>query len=98
MAMTTGNASRRRSQASLSELSAVLLGKRRPSPSTLAKLRVTVSRLERAGEEEAQQTMNVLDEARRHCEPEVLRRYTSPITQNDLGYASAPCWAAVAER
>jgi len=60
---------------SLSELSAVLLGKRSPSPSTLAKLCMAVSCLERAGREEAEQTQGVLDEGRRCRELEGLRRF-----------------------
>ena len=58
-----------------SELSAVLLGKRRPSPSTVAKLGAAASRLQRAESEEAEQTERVLDEVRRHCELTGLRRF-----------------------
>ena len=60
---------------SLSELSAVLLGKRRPSPSTVAKLGAAASRLRRVESEEAEQTERVLDEVRRHCELTGLRRF-----------------------
>jgi transcriptional regulator with XRE-family HTH domain len=59
----------------LSELWSVLLGKRSPSPSTLAKLCVAVSRLERAGTEEAEQTKGVLGEARRYRKIEGLRKF-----------------------
>jgi transcriptional regulator with XRE-family HTH domain len=51
---------------SSSELSAVLLGKRNPNPSTLTKLCMAVSRLQRAEREEAEHTKSVLDEASRH--------------------------------
>ena len=60
---------------SLSELSAVLLGKRSSSPSTLAKLCVSGYRLGRAGREEGEQAQGVLDEARRNRELEGLRRF-----------------------
>jgi transcriptional regulator with XRE-family HTH domain len=52
---------------SLSELSAVLLGKRYPSRSTLTKMCMAVSRLQRAESEEAEQTFCVLEEVRRRC-------------------------------
>src|SRR5829696_8371142 len=58
---------------SLSELSAVLLGKRRPSPSTLAKLCAAVYRLQRAEMEEAERTRSVLDEVSRLCDLGGLR-------------------------
>jgi transcriptional regulator with XRE-family HTH domain len=58
---------------SLSELSAVLLGKCSPSPSTLTKLCMAVSRLQRAESEEAEQTTSVLEEVRRHCKRSGLR-------------------------
>lgn len=58
---------------SLSELSAVLLGKRRASPSTLTKLCMAASRLQRSEWEEVEQTKSVLDEVRRRCELKGLR-------------------------
>jgi len=60
---------------SLSELSAVLLGKRSPSPSTLAKLCMAVSRLQRAQSEEADRTRSVLDDVRLRCRLTGLRRF-----------------------
>jgi len=60
---------------SLSELSAVLLGKRKPSPSTLSKLCVAVSGLERIAREETEETRDVLAKARRHCKLKGLRRF-----------------------
>ena len=59
---------------SLSELSTVPLGKRSPSPSTLAKLCVAESRLRRAEQEEAEQCRNVLEEVERLCKLQGLRR------------------------
>jgi hypothetical protein len=53
----------------------VLLDKRNPSPSTLAKLCMAVSRLRRAESEEADQANIVLEEARRNCEFECLRQF-----------------------
>ncbi len=58
---------------SLSELSAVLLSKRHPQPSTVAKLRVAVFRLQRAELEEAEQTKSVLEEVGRHGKLKGLR-------------------------
>jgi DNA-binding phage protein len=51
----------------------VLLGERRPSPLTLTKLCMAVSRLQRAELEEAEQTRRVLEEVRRYCELGGLR-------------------------
>lgn len=58
---------------SLSELSAVLLGKHSPGPSTLNKLCAAVSQLQRAEREEAEQTKSVLDEVRWRRELKGLR-------------------------
>ena len=58
---------------SLSELSAVLLGKHSPSPSILAKVCVAVSRLQRAEREQVEQTSRVLAEVQRHCKLTGLR-------------------------
>ncbi len=52
---------------SLSEVSAVLLRKRTPTPGTLAKLYRAISRLEREASEEAEHVQEVLDAVRRHC-------------------------------
>jgi len=60
---------------SLSELSTVLLGKRCPSSSTLAKLCMAVSRLRRSERDEAEQMRSVLEEVRRHCKLKGLRRF-----------------------
>jgi transcriptional regulator with XRE-family HTH domain len=62
---------------SVSELSAVLLAKRQPNPSTLAKLRMAVSRLQRSESDEADQTKTVLDEVRRQCKDSSLRRFAA---------------------
>jgi transcriptional regulator with XRE-family HTH domain len=64
---------------SLSELSAVLLGKRRPSPSTLAKLCMAVLRLQRSGRDEAENSRSVLDKVRRHCELKGLRQFARKV-------------------
>ena len=53
----------------------MLLGKRYPKPSTLAKLCVAVSRLHRAEREEVEQEQDVLDEVRRHCQLTSLRDF-----------------------
>ena len=58
---------------SLSELSTVLLGRRRPSPSTLTKACMAISRLQRAESEEAERTDSVLEEVRRCCKPVSLQ-------------------------
>ncbi len=60
-------------EVSLSEPSAVLLGKRTPCPSVLTKLCRAASRLQRAESEEAEQIKSVLDEARRRCKLKGLR-------------------------
>jgi transcriptional regulator with XRE-family HTH domain len=60
---------------SLSELSAVLVGKRNPSLSTLAKLCVGISRLQRAERDEAEQAKSVLEAVRRHCQRTGLRDF-----------------------
>ena len=60
---------------SSSELSVVLLGRRRPSPSTLTKLCMAVSRLQRAEQEEVAQTKCLLDEVRRYCKLRGLRYF-----------------------
>jgi transcriptional regulator with XRE-family HTH domain len=60
---------------SFSELSSVLLGKRRPNPSTLTKLCIGVSRLQRAEREEVEQARSVLDRVRLHCRLTGLRRF-----------------------
>jgi transcriptional regulator with XRE-family HTH domain len=60
---------------SLSELSAVLLGKRQPNPSTLAKLSLAIYRLQKVERDETEQTQNVLDRVRKHCEGSGLRRF-----------------------
>jgi len=60
---------------SLSELSGVLLGKRNPSPSTLTKLCMAVSRLQRAESDEVDQAKIVLNEVRRRCNGSGLRRF-----------------------
>jgi transcriptional regulator with XRE-family HTH domain len=52
---------------SLSEVSAVLLRKRRPTPATLAKLYRAVSQLEREVSEEAVHVREVLDAIRKRC-------------------------------
>ena len=52
---------------SLSEVSAVLLRKRRPTPGTLAKLYRAIPQLEREACEEAEHIREVLDAARRRC-------------------------------
>jgi transcriptional regulator with XRE-family HTH domain len=57
---------------SLSELSAVLLGKRSPSPSTLAKLCMAVPHLRRSEGDEAEQIKGVLDKVRRLRELEAM--------------------------
>lgn len=62
---------------SLGELSAVLLGKRSPTPLTLTRLCRGVSRLQRAEGEEAEQTRIVLDEARRRSRLTGLRRFAA---------------------
>jgi transcriptional regulator with XRE-family HTH domain len=59
---------------SLSELSAVLLGKRSPSSCTFAKLCVAASCLLRGESEEAEQCRNVLEEVGRLCKLQGLRR------------------------
>ena len=64
---------------SLSELSAVLTGKRHPNPLTLTKLCVAVSCLHRVERDEAEQTKGILDELRRHCELEGLRRFAKRV-------------------
>ena len=53
----------------------MLLGKRNPSPSTLAKLCIAVSRLQRAEREELEHTGGVLDEVRWHCQITGLRDF-----------------------
>lgn len=58
---------------SLSQLSAILLGKRHPNSSTLTKLCTATSCLQRVQSEEAEQTNKVLDEVRRHCRFRGLR-------------------------
>jgi transcriptional regulator with XRE-family HTH domain len=60
---------------SLSELSAVLLGKRSPSTSILNKLCTATSRLQRIESEEVEQTKSVLEEVRKHCKLRGLRRF-----------------------
>ena len=60
---------------SLSELSAVLLGKRSPNPSTLTRLCMAVSGLQKTAWEEAERERSVLDEVRRHCRITGLRRF-----------------------
>jgi transcriptional regulator with XRE-family HTH domain len=60
---------------SLSELSAVLLGKRQPKPSTFAKLSLAIYRLQKVERDETEQTQNVLDRVRKHCEGSGLRRF-----------------------
>ncbi len=60
---------------SLSELSAVLLGKRSPGPSTLTRLCMAVSRLQRAESEGVEQARSVLEEVRRHSRFTGLRRF-----------------------
>ena len=59
---------------SLSELSAVLLGKRSPGSCTFAKLCVAASCLLRGESEEAGQCRNVLEEVGRLCKLQGLRR------------------------
>jgi hypothetical protein len=63
---------------SLSELSAVLLGKHRPSPSTLTKLCMAVSCVQRAESEEVKQARSILDEVRQRCQLTGLRRFAKP--------------------
>jgi hypothetical protein len=53
---------------SLSEASAVLLRKSRPTPLTLAKLYRAISRLEREASEEAEHVREVLDAVRGRCQ------------------------------
>jgi predicted transcriptional regulator len=52
---------------SLSEVSAVLLGKREPKPATLAKLHRALSHLEREASEDGEHVREVLDVVRRRC-------------------------------
>jgi predicted transcriptional regulator len=52
---------------SLSEVSAILLRKRRPTPATLAKLYRAASQLEREASEEAEHVREVLDAVRGRC-------------------------------
>jgi transcriptional regulator with XRE-family HTH domain len=52
---------------SLSEVSAVLLRKRRPTPATLAKLYRAISQLERVASEESEHIRKVLAAVRRRC-------------------------------
>ena len=60
---------------SLSELSAVLLGKRYPHTSTLSKMCIAVSRLQSAQSEEIERTRSVLDDVRLRCRLTGLRRF-----------------------
>jgi transcriptional regulator with XRE-family HTH domain len=58
---------------SLSEVSAILRGRRRPTSATQSRLYRAVSSLQRAEREEAEQTKSMLDEVRRHCKLKGLR-------------------------
>ena len=60
---------------SLSELSAVLLGKRYSHTSTLSKMCIAVSRLQSAQSEEIERTRSVLDYVRLRCRLIGLRRF-----------------------
>jgi transcriptional regulator with XRE-family HTH domain len=60
---------------SLSELSAVLLGKRNPSAATLRRLAAALATLQRLDRDEADLTRRVLDEVRRRCQVTGLRRF-----------------------
>jgi transcriptional regulator with XRE-family HTH domain len=60
---------------SLSEVSAVLLRKRKPTPATLAKLYRAVSRLERQASEEVEHVQEVLDAVRRRCRLAGVREF-----------------------
>ena len=52
---------------SISEVSAILLGKRQPTRTTLSKLFQAIPRLEREATEEAEHVREVLDAVGRHC-------------------------------
>jgi transcriptional regulator with XRE-family HTH domain len=60
---------------SLSEVSAIALFKRRPTPATLAKLYRAVSQLEREAYEEAEHVREVLDAVRRRCQLVGVREF-----------------------
>ena len=64
-----------RAGVSLSELSAVLLGERNPSPSTLAKMCITVSRLQKEEVGRVEKTTSLLDDVKMHCRHTGLRRF-----------------------
>jgi transcriptional regulator with XRE-family HTH domain len=52
---------------SLSEVSAILCGRRKPAPATLARLRRAITRLEREASEEAEYVREVLNAVKWHC-------------------------------
>jgi transcriptional regulator with XRE-family HTH domain len=60
---------------SLSEVSAVLLGKRTPKPAVLSKLYKAVSHMEREAREQAGYVRNVLDIVRARCQYVSVRQF-----------------------
>jgi transcriptional regulator with XRE-family HTH domain len=73
---------------SLSEVSAVLLGKHQPSPTTLSKLYRAVSCLEREVREQTEQVQEVLDAVRERCQQIGLRRFAEQARVDAANLAS----------